>query len=582
MGAAVHTQHAAILFADVKGYSVLISRDEVGTYERLRRARALFRALVGDYGGRIVDEAGDGVLAAFADAAEAVDFALAMQRDLANAAAWHGESGPFAFRMGIHVGRIHQDGERLFGKTLIIAQRIQEVAPPGRVCVSNAVREAIVARTDLHCVNMGTRWLKNLDAVGLYRVEALGEEISLEPLPMATHPNGGAVDEASLVVLPFESQSTEIGDTLLCDGITTDVIERVSRFRELCVIARHSAFQCRSLLGSPAEVGEVLGARYVALGAIRREAKRLRVTAQLLEAESGRLLWSDRYDGVLGDVFDFQDEVAGMIASRLATQINAAERRRILSSRAPDVAAYSLVLRGQDLTLHYRQNSNSHARRLFEEAASLDPAFARVYVGMSRTYSESWRHGWDDQSSSDLDQAMRYALRAIDYDNLDARGYAELGYVQLFQKQHQQSLSAYTRASQLNPNDADVLAEMSDVLSSIGEPDKAIELMTRAMRLNPYHPDWYLCNYADALFVRGDYPEVISVLMKMHDLTPGYRLLAACHALLGDRKTAGRHANALRKAYPNFSLGHWKNVPPDPESPWMDKYFEGLRLAGLD
>ena len=162
MSTAGDTEHAAILFADVKGYSVLISRDEVGTYERLRRARALFQALVGDYGGRIVDEAGDGVLAAFPDAGKAVDFALAVQHDLANAAAWQGEIGPFAFRMGIHVGPVHRDGDRLYGKTLIIAQRIQEVAPPGRVCVSDSVREFVETRRDLRCIGLGMRQLKIL------------------------------------------------------------------------------------------------------------------------------------------------------------------------------------------------------------------------------------------------------------------------------------------------------------------------------------------------------------------------------------------------------------------------------------
>lgn len=582
MGTTGATEHAAILFADVKGYSVLISRDEVGTYERLRQARALFQALVGDYGGRIVDEAGDGVLAAFSSAGDAVNFALAIQRDLANAAAWQGETGPFAFRMGIHVGPVHRDGERLYGKTLIVAQRIQEVAPPGRVCISDTVRDAIEARQDLHCIGMGYRQLKNLDAMKVHRIESADAQIALEYAQVTAQTLSGASDEASIAILPFENHSTDIADGLLCDGITTDVIERVSRFRELVVIARHSAFLCRSLTHSPAEVGQVLGARYVAIGSVRRSGARLRVTAQLLEADSGRMLWSDRYDGVLGDVFEFQDEVADMMAARLASHVNAAERRRIISSRAPEVAAYGLVLRGQDLTLRYRQETNNHARRLFVEAAGLDPIYARVYVGMSRTYSEAWRHGWEDQSESGLAHAATLAMKAVEQDDLDARGFAELGYVRFFQKQHQQALGAYKRATELNPNDADVLAEMSDVLSSIGDAARAVDLMKRAIRLNPCHPDWYLCNYADALFVLGEYAEVVATLLRMRDLTAGHRLLAASYALLGERAHAHIHAQAVRTVYPNFSLKHWRQVPPDPDSPWLEKYLEGLSLAGLD
>ncbi|MFO1050373.1 MAG: adenylate/guanylate cyclase domain-containing protein [Geminicoccaceae bacterium] len=582
MGTTGAIEHAAILFADVKGYSVLISRDEVGTYERLRRARALFQALVGDYGGRIVDEAGDGVLAAFSSANDAVNFALAIQRDLANAAAWQGETGPFAFRMGIHQGPIHRDGERLYGKTLIVAQRIQEVAPPGRVCVSDAVRTELEDHALYRCVSLGDRMLKNLEPTRVHRVEWASELPEADLTRLAGETTSGAVEDASIAILPLRNHSDLQSDQTLCDGVTTDIIERLSRFRDLSVIARHSSFQCRTLALEPPELGQLLGVRYLAEGSLRRSGERLRVSAQLVETETGRTLWADRFDGTLADVFDFQDEVADMMAARLASHVNAAERRRIISSRAPEVAAYGLVLRGQDLTLRYRQETNSHARRLFEEAAGLDPIYARVYVGMSRTYSEAWRHGWEDQSESGLAHAATLAMKAVEQDDLDARGFAELGYVRFFQKQHQQALGAYKRATELNPNDADVLAEMSDVLSSIGDAASAVDLMKRAIRLNPCHPDWYLCNYADALFVLGEYAEVVATLLRMRDLTAGHRLLAASYALLGESAHAHIHAQAVRTAYPNFSLQHWRQVPPDPDSPWLEKYLEGLSLAGLD
>lgn len=572
---------AAFLFADVKGYSVLIQQDEIGAYERLRRARLLFRQLVGGYGGRIVDEAGDGVLAEFDDAGRAVDFALAIQRDLANAAAWQGESGPFAFRIGIHLGPVHRDGDRPYGHSLIVAQRIQEIAPPGRVCISNATRAAVEKRTDLRFVNMGMRALKNLDPMIVHRVEAADQPYLVEPL-LTPASSPGYADDGSIAMLPLENHSLDASDRLLCDGVTIDIIDRLSRFRDLSVIARHSAFQCRGLVGRPADIGQLLGARYLALGTMRRAGDRLRITAQLILAESGRLLWSDRYDGALADVFDFQDEVADMIAARLASHVSEAERRRMLSSRAPAVGVYGLVLRGQDLMTRYRQEANAHARSLFEEAAVLDPEYGRIYSGLSRTFSVAWRYRWTDRPSESLEHAAVLARRAIEQDERDSRGFAELGYAYLYQKRHPEALEAYERAVLLNPNDADVLALMTDALTCVGQLDRAVAAIQRALRLNPCYPDWYLWNYAEALFDLEQYGEVISTLSKMRDQTEGHRLLAASHALLGQYEQARRHAAEVRRAHPNFSLGEWLQVPPNVESLAQRRYFEGLRLAGLE
>lgn len=582
MGTTGDTEHAAILFADVKGYSVLISRDEVGTYERLRRARALFRALVGSYGGRIVDEAGDGVLAAFRSAGQAVDFALAVQRDLANAAAWQGEAGPFAFRMGIHAGPVFQDGDRLFGKTLVVAQRIQEVAPPGRVCISVAGQDEIGGRQDVQCVSLGDRVLKNLGMMRVYRVDRVSDHFDAEHARLAGETSSGAAEDASIAILPLENLSTLPTDQTLCDGVTIDIIERLSRFRDISVIARHSAFKCRAFADEPAELGQLLGVRYVAVGTLRRAGDQLRITAQLIETETSRTLWSERFDGMLAHVFEFQDEVASMIAARLATQVSAAERRRIISSPVPDIQTYGLVLRGQELMLQYKQYTNSHARQLFEVAAESDPAYSRVYSGLSRTFSLAWRYRWTDDPQDSLERATLLARQAIEHDSMDARGFSELGYAQLYRKRHEEALAAYERAILLNPNDADILADMSDACTCVGQPSRAVELMQRAMRLNPWRPDWYLWNYAEALFDLESYRDVIKILTQMRDPTEGQRLLAASHALIGNMEEAHHHAAAVRRAHPNFSLAEWRAITPNVDSPSQERFFEGLRLAGLE
>jgi adenylate cyclase len=433
----------------------------------------------------------------------------------------------------------------------------------------------------MRCVSLGDRQLKNLDVMRVHRIEPVDAPIALQLSPFAVDNPSGAVEDASIAVLPFDNQSTELTDALLCDGVTTDVIERLSRFRELSVIARHSAFHCRALARAPSEVGQVLGARYVAVGTVRRAGVRLRVTAQLLEAESSRVLWSDRFDGNVVDVFDFQDEVADMIAARLATHVSEAERRRIINSRAPVVGAYGLVLRGEDLMIRFREESNSHARHLFGEAASLDPEYARVYAGLSHALSQCWLQRWGNDSSSTLSDAVSLAREAISRDGMDARGYAELGYAYLYQKRHQESLAAYERAVELNPNDADVLAYMADTLGAIGQSERAVSLLERATRLNPYHPDWYLWQLGDVLFDLGRYDETIAALGRMRDPTGTHRLMAASHALLGNLPDARRHADEVLREHPDFSLERWREVPPDTNNETVERYFEGLRLAGL-
>jgi adenylate cyclase len=415
----------------------------------------------------------------------------------------------------------------------------------------------------------------------VHRIEPVDALIELEFGPLAAQVGSGAADDVSIAVLPFDNLSRDATDQLLCDGITIDVIDRLSRFRELAVIARHSAFQCRSLTHAPDEVGAVLGARYLALGTVRRSGKRLRVTAQLIEAAGGQLLWSDNFDCEIADIFDLQDEIADVISARLAHQVNAAERRRTIRTQNALVGVYGMVLRGQDLMFQFREDANSHARHIFEEAAAVDPNYARVYSGLSRTYSEAWRCRWGDPASDFLDHAVRLAQAAIDHDEGDARGFAELGYARLYRKELHDSLGAYERAIALNPNNADVLAEMSDVLTCLGSPDRAVELMQRAFRLNPGYPDWYLCYYAEALFDLERYQDVVDGLSRMRDQTEGLKLLAASNALLGRLAEARRFADEIRRTQPKFSLSDWQNVPPNIESTSQQRYFEGLRLAGL-
>jgi adenylate cyclase len=577
-------QRSAILFADVHGYSRLMARNEERTYQRVTQAVRLIRSLIGDYGGHVQHVAGDGILALFESAAQALQFAVAIQREFRNDAVWAADDEPIAFRIGINVGEVLLGGEaNVQGHSVNVAARLQALAQPGGICITKAVQRAVRDTLGIVMRKLGPQSLKNLTEP----VEVFAIEINGPPLPVSAELPSAPSElirpfvEASVAVLPVENLSNDPRNGHLCDGFTGDIITNLSRFRDLLVIARHSAFLFKDRDLPFAQIAGQLGVRYLVTGGLQRSARRLRLRVQLTEADTDRVIWSDRYDGSLNDLFAFQDDVTAVIAARLAVQISAAEQRRLLAENPPDLRAYGLILRGQDLSLRYRKEANLHARRLFEHAAEIDPDFGRCYAGMSRTFNLAWRYHWTPQPELALDKAVDLANAAIGYDNLDARGYGELGFACLYKKQHDSSLAAYERAVQLNPNDADILAEMGDSLVYSGHAQRAVELLKRAMRLNPFHPDWYLWYLGDAHFHLRDYEETIQTLLKMRDQSEAHRLLASSYAHLDQIREAQHHAKQLLQIHPNFSIAHWRNVPPNKNPEELDLFIDGLRKAGL-
>ncbi len=573
----------ALLFADIAGYSRSMQRDEEGTWRRVVHALELFRTLVGDYGGRVVDTAGDGVFAVFEEPAAALRFAIEIQREFRNDTVWSAAAERLAFRIGIHAGEVLLQKGRVAGHHVNVASRIENHARPGGICVSEPVRRAAPETSGLTFRSLGRTWLKNIsDPLELFAVESAdilppGEELS----PPERAGDALPAEGTSVAVMPIENASGDPEEDHLCDGITSDLIGNLSRFRELFVIARHSAFLFKGRNLPPPAIAERLGVRYLLTGSLRRSGPRLRLEVELTEARNGRTLWQERYDGRLADLFAFQDDVTATIAARLAVQISEAERRLLERQSVPELHAYGLVLRGQHLVFRYRRESTLHARRLFERAIAVDPDYGRAHAGMSRTYNLAWRYRWDADPEACLERAVTLADEAIARDPFDARGFAELGFAHLYRREYEASLAAYERALSLNPNDADILAEYGDALYSAGQAEPAVAVLERAIRLNPYHPDWYLWNLGGAYFTLDRLEEVVATLKKMRDRTEAHRLLAASYALLGRMEEARRHARALLEVHPEFSLEEWRRTVPNRESPHLERYFEGLRLAGL-
>lgn len=573
---------SAILCADVHGYSRLMSQDEVGTYHRVTSAISLIRALIGDYGGRVVQTSGDGVLALFKSSGQALRFAIEIQREFRNDAVWNAEERQVAFRVGINFGEVLGGDSNIQGHSVNIAARLQAMAQPGGICVSEAVQRSAGDIVGISLRSLGVQQLKNItDPVEVFAIEINGQRSIESPqLPSMDQPLVPQT-EASVAVLPLENLSSDPGDGHLCDGITGDIITNLSRFRDLLVIARHSAFLFKNQDLANEKIGQMLGVRYLLTGGLQRAGSKIRLRVELSDAISGQVVWSDRYDGDLGDIFAFQDEVTDLIAARLAIQISAAEQRRLATS-PPKLLAYGLNLRGQELSLKYKREANLHARRLFEQAVELDPNYGRSYAGLSRTFNLDSFYAWVDSPDLALSKSVELARAATVHDSLDARGYAELGYAYLYSKRHDEALAAYERATELNPNDADILSDMADALVHSNEPERAVELLKRAMRLNPCYPDDYIWHLGGAYFCLEDYQETINTVQKMQDQSEAHRLLAASHALLGNMKEARHHAEEVMRVHPNFSIAHWSSVPPLKDNAQQLKTFiEGLRKAGL-
>jgi TolB-like protein/class 3 adenylate cyclase len=587
--AAPRRQLSAILFADVHGYSRLMAKNEERTYERLSQSLRLIRSLMADYGGQFVRTAGDGVLALFESASQALKFAIVIQREFRNDAVWNADDEAIVFRIGINLGEVLIGEADIQGHSVNVAARIQALAHPGGICITEAVQRAVRDTLGVTMRALGRQALKNIaEPVDVFAIEVNGSELMPAPAPLvpAPAPLVPAVPalvpgEVWVAVLPLDNMSGDPRDNHLCDGITRDIITNLSRFRELAVIAPHSAFLFKNLALAPEEIGRHLGVRYLLTGGLERTGIKLRIRARLTETEADRVLWSERFDGDLGDVFAFQDDVTDMIAARLAIQISAAEQRRALLHAPSELRAYGLVLRGQELSWHLRKEANLHARRLFEQAADIAPAYGRSYAALSRTFLHEWRYAWAASPEACLDKAVALAVEAITHDSLDARGYSELGFGHLYKKQHDASVAAYERAIDLNPNDADILAEMSLSLSYSGQVERAIELMKRAMRLNPYFPDWYLWYLGNAYFTIGDYGETVQTLNRMRDQSEAHRLLTSSYALLGRMGKARYHAGQVLAIQPDFSIEHWRKVPPDRDAATLERFLKGLRKAGL-
>ncbi|WP_170574280.1 adenylate/guanylate cyclase domain-containing protein [Ruegeria atlantica] len=574
----------AVLFADVVGYSRLMSENEMDTYNALKSLLYQLEETCARFQGRVVEVRGDGILALFETATSAVEFGVELHRIASQHNQERADDQRIKFRAGVHLGEILIDDRGIHGDNVNIAARLQEIAEPERVYVSSAVYDQVCNRLRYGYEFLGPKHLKNiLSPVSTYcvRSEVAGATMAGTMRPEIFGDVLERPDSPSVAVLPFSSQGGDESDSWIAEGLTDDIIMNLSKFRNLFVIARNSSFFFKTQSMPPKEAAQKLNVRYVARGSVRRSASRIRITAELIDATTERTIWGERFDRKIDDIFDILDEVTECIVAATAVMIESHEKQRMIQAVPSDLEAYGSVLQGQYHIFKYTRNDNRKAQRFYQSALDRDEGYARAAAALSRTLNIDWRYSWVDDTAGALDQALTFAQRSIELDPTDARGFGELGYVHLYRKEHDAALQSYQRALALNPNDADMHSDFADALAHCGDNETAITHIQQAMRLNPYFPDQYLWHLGGAYYNLRRYQDAIDAVNKMNNPTEGQRLLAASYAQLGNTDLARQIADKHRAAHPNFSLARWGTVQPDKLEDDTQHFVEGLKKAGF-
>ncbi len=574
----------ATLFADVANYSRMMSQDELNTALAVKDRIQIFRGMLNDYSGELVDIAGDGLFLVFDQAVDAVSFAVEVQKKLTERNNGIDITKQVKFRIGINLGDVLLDDDEMSGDSINIASRIESFAQPGRICISGAVYEDVSTKLAFGYEYLGAQEFKNIGkSVDVFQVHENAESAAMTTALRndLKGPNFESIRDQSIVVLPFDFQGSDQNESWFAEGLSDDITTNLSRFHEFFVIARGSASVFRDREIPPANIGRELGVRYVVNGSVRRSGTRIRVTLQLLDAQREKIIWGDQYNRDIEDIFDLQDEITQIVVSTTAAQIEASERERLRQIPPTSLEAYGFVLKGQNHVFRYTQAEIRQARGLYNAALTIDPRYARALSAKSRTLNLDWRYGWAEKRDATLDDALNLAQVAIEIDASDARGYGELGFSHLYRKENDKAIRAYERALALNPNDADLMSDMADALAHSGRSEEAIELLKKAMRLNPFYPDQYIWHLGGAYFNLKQYEDAIHTIQTMQNPTEGRRLLAASYAYLGKDTQARMEADYIRKAHPNFDVSLWAAVQPDKYEDDMAHFFEGLKRAGL-
>jgi TolB-like protein len=580
-GERVQRKLTTILAADVAGYSRLTGVDEEGTIARLQvLRRELIDPAIAEHRGRIVKTTGDGILIEFPSVVDAVRCAVEVQRGMTTRKADVSPERSIEFRVGIHLGDVVVEGDDLLGDGVNVAARLEGLAEPGGVCISEDAYRQARDKVDATFIDLGEQRLKNIARpLRVYRVEMGGERQRSHARPSLALP-----DKPSIAVLPFQNMSGDPDQEYFADGMVEEIITALSQMRWLFVIARNSSFTYKGRAVDVKQVGRELGVRYVLEGSVRKAASRLRITGQLIEAATGVHLWAGRFDGGLEDVFDLQDRVTASVVGAIAPKLEQAEIERAKRKPTENLDAYDFFLRGMASFYRADEDAVSEALRLFYKAIEIDPEFASAYGMAAWCYIQRKNLGWMSDPRQESAEAARLAQRVLDVGKDNAVALCSGGFALAHMVGDLEAGAALVdRALALDPNLATAWHLSGWLAISLGRPGLAIEHFARAKRLNPLDPLLFgiEAGSAAAHFLAGDYDYASScaerAIREWPKFRPAMRLAAASHALAGRLAQAQQVMARMREVDPSFRIPDVKDVAPF-RGDDLARYIEGLKM----
>ena len=567
---------AAIMMADVVGYSRMMEADEAGTYAAMEeRFHGVLEPTIAKFGGRVVKLLGDGDLVEFASAVNSVQAALEIQAQMAAANEPLPEARRIVLRIGINLGDVIGEGSDIYGDGVNVAARLEALAMPGGIVISDKVEAEVRGKIATAFADMGEQQLKNIDRpIRAFNDTGAGGSVA----PVGDQRNRG---KPSIAALPFANMSGDPEQDYFSDGITEDIITELARFRHLHVVARNSSFAHRGSNLDLLRIGRELGVDYLVEGSVRKIGPRIRITAQLIDAKSGHHIWAEKFDRDQNEIFAVQDQVVRTIVATLTGRLSAATAEVAARKHPSSLAAYEYVLRADSLPF-IDVEAQKEARRLHEAAIALDPTYARAYALLAVNYNIEWERDVDAPDSL-LEKALELAKRGVELDENDSVCQNALGLIYLHRRQFALAEHHYRRALQLNPNRAVLLASAGYLYKCLGEPEKGIALYKEAHQLDPfYQATWYWTSLGAAHFNARQYEEAIAALEHASDGWDWkHALLAATHAQLGHMEEARRNASEVLRLTPNFSITRNMTREPLKRQSDAEHMIAGLRKAGL-
>lgn len=626
----VERKLAAILAADVVGYSRLMGSDELGTLQALKaHRRELIDPTISAHGGVIIKTTGDGLLASFASAVDGVACAVSIQRGMIQRNVELAEDQRFLLRIGINVGDIIFDENDIFGDGVNIAARLETLSEPGGLCISHTVRDQIDEKLPLTFVDLGEQAVKNIaKPVHIFSLSsqaiANGPDISVERMSRWTRPRRSyaiavvmigvlvvtaiawgqlhrpapivraassataepkvtATQRPSIAVLPLASLSTPAQDDYFADGLTEDIISALGRFSEISVRSRNSVFAYKDKTARPEEVGRDLNVRYIVEGSVRRTPERIRVAVRLTEASRGILVWSENYDALPKDIFTVQEDITRRIAGTMAVRVSSLEAARAAAKPPDNLEAYDLVLRARSLYTRGTRTALSQTRPLFEKAIDLDSRYVPAYVGLGLVELDTVAQGWTSNPAVAMQRAEVLATKSISIDEASAGAHALMGRILIQRGNYDRGLDELRRAVALNSSDADSYDGLGAALLFIGDFNGAIKAIELSSEFQPTLSVTTFFNLGTALLLSGRTADSVRTLEQSVERYPSFlynrAMLAAAYAVAGRKEDAARQAEMVHRQFPYFASSNLGSQFRNPQD--REKFAAVLKEAGL-